>query len=328
RYVNFPLRCALGATVARNLLVGVQLRSDLYFRAYPVGSAIPNDERFYIEFRPWMRYYFAASDRVYAPYFELGACVNYGRFLEHRLETEVDPTFRPFAYARSGGSWNAGGALGLALFLDSASALDLRLGYDYLPSAAAPDPNLHRLSFNVALTGFLGGFAGVAGREFCAVKTRAGNFFYLGEIQAQWLSSKRLHFFWPLRFGFILADRFSFGPTTEVAAFSAPGQKAWNAFVGPFMRYFVVGDGIMPFLEIMGAVGRFAQNAATTTVAYNTFRFGAGVGFDVFVGPNLAFEVEFFYRPYRYFGGGQNFVFDHTYGARLGLAAFVHRRKK
>ncbi len=327
RYVNFPNRFALGGTVAKNLLFAMQLRTDVFFRSYPAGSVRPTTERFYAELKPFLRYYFASDNRAFAPYLEANASVNYGSFLEHRIEAEVEPTFSPYVYARTGGSWSAGGAVGIALFLDRSSAFDVRLGYDYLPSAAVFDPVIHRLSLNAGLTGFLGGFAGVAGREFCAARSRAGNYFYLAELQSQWLSSGRFHFFMPFRFGAIFADKLSIGPTLEVAAFSDKDRGAWNAHTGPFLRYFIPSNGVMPFLEVMGSVGYFRQSEAAFSVSYTTARFGGSVGLDFCVGQSLGLEVEFFYRPYRYFGSGLRFAFDHSFGLRVGLIGFADKSK-
>lgn len=325
RYVNFPNRFAIGGTVAKNLLFAVRLGTDVFFRGYPAGSVRPTTERFYAEVKPVLRYYFASEVRAFAPYLEANASVNYGSFLEHRLEAEVEPPFSPYAFNRNGASWSAGGAVGMALFFDGSSVFDVRLGYDYLPSAATFDPVVHRLSLNAGLTGFLGGFAGVAGREFCAAKSRAGNYFYLAELQSQWLSSGRFHFFMPFRFGAILADKFSFGPVAEVAAFSGKGESGLNAHAGPFIRYFIPGNGVMPFLEVMGSAGYFRRTDAAFSGSFATARFGGSVGLDFFIGQSLGLEVEFFYRPYRYFGSGLRFAFDHSLGLRLGLIGFVDK---
>jgi hypothetical protein len=331
RYVNFPSRFFVGGTVAKNWLLAAGLKTDVFFRGYPPGSIRPTTERFYAELKPISRYYFASESRAFAPYLEANASVNYGHFLEHRLEAEVDPTFSPYAYSRGGASWSAGGAVGLALLLDKNSVFDFRLGYDYLPSAAVFDPSLHRLALSAGLNGFLGGFAGVAGREFCAAKSRAGNFFFITELQSQWLSSGRFHFFLPFRFGTILADKLAVGPTFEASAFGDENIRAANVHAGPFLRYFIPGNGVMPFIEMMGSVGFFrASNypfGANYTSTYATARFGGSVGLDFFVAQTLGLEIEFFYRPYRYYGSGRRFVFDHSFGLRVGMIAFVDKKK-
>lgn len=93
--------------------------------------------------------------------------------------------------------------------------------------------------------------------------------------------------------------------------------------IGPFTRYYFINKRVAPFIEAEYNLGKSRyQLQGDNFQTITNKRYGAGVGLDVFITRNVAFEgtVKYLYHK----DGG---IADGKLGINIGFQIFLNRRK-
>lgn len=123
------------------------------------------------------------------------------------------------------------------------------------------------------------------------------------------------------RAGYFLCEKFAIG--LNVSYYFDGVENFQRGSIGPFARYYFINKRVAPFIEAEYNLGKSRyqlQGGDFETVT--TKRYGAGLGLDVFITRNVAFEgtVKYLYNK-------EGAIADGKLGLNIGFQIFINRRK-
>jgi hypothetical protein len=119
---------------------------------------------------------------------------------------------------------------------------------------------------------------------------------------------------------FFVADGFAIGTSLSAGFYSGDGTFSYNLGIGPELRYY------FDFGLFVKAEASYLLNHYETGTKYNTINVETGVGYAIFLNPNVALEPSLFYNlnlGNNKYSNSETSTTAHMLGFKIGFSIFL-----